>query len=229
MEIKPEYKQKPIRSYVIRSGRMTDGQRLAFDEFWPKYGLSLFAGPLNAAAVFGNHNPLVVEVGFGMGDSLVAMAQAEPEVNFVGIEVHSPGVGRLIASAGQLGLDNLRVYMADAKDVLRDCIVDGSLHRFQLYFPDPWHKTKHHKRRIVEPEFVALVARKLASDGLIHMATDWESYARQMLRVLQANEQLTNRADGYAERPEFRPKTKFEARGVRLGHGVWDLLFGKQP
>lgn len=227
MIIRPEYKKKPIRSFVIRSGRMTEGQRAAFADWWPQYGLSLQDGPLHTQEVFGNNHPLVVEVGFGMGDSLLAMAEAAPDINFIGIEVHPPGVGRLISSAGRLGLPNLRVYMADATDVLSDCIADSSLMRFQLYFPDPWHKTKHHKRRIVQPAFVELIARKLAPEGVLHMATDWESYARHMLLVLQANESLTNNANAFAERPEYRPKTKFEARGERLGHGVWDLLFSK--
>lgn len=227
MDIKPEYKKKPIRSFVIRSGRMTEGQRGAFAQWWPQYGLSLFDGPLDAQAVFGNSNALVVEVGFGMGDSLLAMAAAEPQLNFIGIEVHPPGVGRLISNAGRAGLDNLRVYMADATDVLNDCIADQSLHRFQLYFPDPWHKAKHHKRRIVQPGFVDLVARKLAADGLVHMATDWQHYAEHMLEVLQRCPALVNSNEGYAPRPEFRPKTKFELRGERLGHGVWDLLFVK--
>lgn len=227
MEIKPEFKPKPIRSFVIRAGRMTDGQRSAFDEYWPAYGLSLFDGPLDAQSVFGNNHPVALEIGFGMGDSLLAMALAEPEVNFVGIEVHPPGVGRLINTAGKDGIRNLRVYMADAKDVLEDCVADDSLARFQLYFPDPWHKKKHHKRRIVQPEFVALVARKLRPGGLLHMATDWQNYAEQMLEVLAAQPQLENTAAGYAERPEFRPTTKFETRGERLGHGVWDLLFRK--
>lgn len=227
MEIKPEFKPKSIRSFVIRAGRMTDGQRSAFDEFWPVYGLSLFSGPLDAAAAFGNGNPVALEIGFGMGDSLLAMAQAEPEVNFVGIEVHPPGVGRLIHTAGKAGVRNLKVYMADAKDVLEDCVPDASLARFQLYFPDPWHKKKHHKRRIVQPEFVALAARKLQQGGLLHMATDWQHYAEQMLEVLAAEPALANTAVDYAERPAFRPKTKFEARGERLGHGVWDLLFRK--
>jgi tRNA (guanine-N7-)-methyltransferase len=227
MQIKPEFKPKPIRSFVIRAGRMTDGQRSAFDEYWPAYGLSLFDGPLDAQSVFGNNHPVALEIGFGMGDSLLAMALAEPEVNFVGIEVHPPGVGRLINTAGKDGIRNLRVYMADAKDVLEDCVADDSLARFQLYFPDPWHKKKHHKRRIVQPEFVALVARKLRPGGLLHMATDWQNYAEQMLEVLAAQPQLENTAAGYAERPEFRPTTKFETRGERLGHGVWDLLFRK--
>lgn len=227
MEIKPEFKPKSIRSFVIRAGRMTDGQRSAFDEFWPVYGLSLFGGPLDAAAAFGNGNPVALEIGFGMGDSLLAMAQAEPEVNFIGIEVHPPGVGRLINNAGKEGIRNLKVYMADARDVLEDCIPDASLARFQLYFPDPWHKKKHNKRRIVQPEFVALAARKLQQGGLLHMATDWQHYAEQMLEVLAAEPALANTAVDYAECPAFRPKTKFEARGERLGHGVWDLLFRK--
>lgn len=227
MEIKPEYKKKPIRSFVIRSGRMTEGQRGAFAQWWPQYGLSLFDGPLDAQATFGNGNPLVVEVGFGMGDSLLAMATAEPQLNFIGIEVHPPGVGRLISNAGRAGLNNLRVYMADATDVLNDCIADQSLQRFALYFPDPWHKVKHHKRRIVQPAFVELVARKLAAEGVVHMATDWEHYARQMLEVLEQCPALENCATGFAPRPEYRPKTKFELRGERLGHGVWDLLFAR--
>jgi len=228
MEIKPEFKPKSIRSFVIRAGRMTDGQRGAFDAHWPHYGLSLFDGPLLPQAAFVNNHPLVVEVGFGMGDSLLAMAKAEPSLNFVGIEVHPPGVGRLINSAAKEGVANLKVYMADAKDVLTDCIPDASLARFQLYFPDPWHKKKHHKRRIVQPEFIALIARKLQPGGLLHMATDWQEYAEQMLEVARAEPQLANTVVDFAPRPDFRPVTKFETRGERLGHGVWDLLLSKK-
>lgn len=227
MEIKPEFKPKSIRSFVIRAGRMTDGQRSAFDEHWATYGLSLYGGLLDAVTAFGNDHPVVLEVGFGMGDSLLAMAQAEPELNFIGIEVHPPGVGRLINNAAKDGVQNLRVYMADAKDVLTDCIPDSGLSRFQLYFPDPWHKKKHHKRRIVQPDFVSLITAKLRSGGYLHMATDWQNYAEQMLEVLSAEPALRNTAADYSPRPEFRPKTKFEARGERLGHGVWDLLFEK--
>lgn len=229
MDIRPEYKKKPIRSFVIRSGRMTEGQRGAFSQWWPQFGLSLFDGPIDPQAVFGNSNPLVVEVGFGMGDSLLAMAETSPDLNFIGIEVHPPGVGRLISNAGRLELSNLRVYMADATDVLSDCIADGSLTRFQLYFPDPWHKTKHHKRRIVQPAFVDLVVRKLAPEGVFHAATDWQNYADHMLEVLQGAEGLSNSVEDFAPRPDYRPKTKFEARGERLGHGVWDLVFIKKP
>lgn len=227
MDIKPEYKQKPIRSFVIRSGRMTEGQRAGYDRWWPQFGLSLKDGALDSTATFGNDNPLVVEVGFGMGDSLLAMATADPNTNFIGIEVHPPGVGRLISGAGQAGLTNLRVYMADATDVLNDCIADQSLSRFQLYFPDPWHKNKHHKRRLVQPPFVQLISQKLHTHGVIHMATDWHNYANHMLTVLQAEGSLANTVTAFAPRPEFRPKTKFEQRGERLGHGVWDLLFRK--
>lgn len=227
MEIKPEFKPKSIRSFVIRAGRMTDGQRGAFESHWPTYGLSLFNATLVPQAVFGNNNPLVVEVGFGMGDSLLTMAKAEPDLNFVGIEVHPPGVGRLINGAAQNGLTNLKVYMADAKDVLTDCIPDASLARFQLYFPDPWHKKKHHKRRIVQPDFIALITRKLQPGGLLHMATDWQEYAEHMLEVVRAEPHLANTVVDFAPRPEFRPITKFETRGERLGHGVWDLVLRK--
>ncbi|WP_444883186.1 tRNA (guanosine(46)-N7)-methyltransferase TrmB [Microbulbifer sp. PSTR4-B] len=226
-----EYKKKSIRSYVIRAGRMTEGQRRAFDTYWGKYGLSLFDGPLNPVEAFGREAPLVLEIGFGMGDSLLAMAQAEPDKNFIGIEVHPPGVGRLINNAGKAGIDNLKIYMADAVDVLNDCIGDGILDRFQLYFPDPWHKKKHHKRRIVQPQFVRLICSKLKTGGVMHMATDWQNYAEHMLEVLQAESLLENTSsnDDYVERPEWRPETKFERRGQRLGHGVWDLVYRRLP
>ena len=227
MEIKPEFKKKSIRSFVIRGGRMTQGQRGAFEDFWPDYGLSLHEGLFLPDQVFANSNPLVVEVGFGMGDSLIAMLQQEPDKNFIGIEVHPPGVGRLINNAGKAELKNLRVYMADAVDVLTDCFADDSIDRFQLYFPDPWHKKKHHKRRIVQPEFLALICRKLKPGGLLHMATDWENYADHMLEVLDAEPKLKNTSLDFSPRPAFRPVTKFEKRGENLGHGVWDLLFEK--
>lgn len=226
-EIKPEYKDKPIRSYVIRGGRITEGQKKAFDSAWPSYGLSLFAGPLDQQAVFGRKAPLVVEVGFGMGDSLLAMAQAEPETDFIGIEVHPPGVGRLINNAAKAGVSNLRVYMADAVDVFDDCIADASLARFQLYFPDPWHKKKHNKRRIVQPQFVELVRTKLQPAGVCHMATDWQPYADYMMEIMSLAPGYSNQTSEYcfSPRPAYRPLTKFEKRGERLGHGVWDLLF----
>ncbi|TQV82737.1 tRNA (guanosine(46)-N7)-methyltransferase TrmB [Exilibacterium tricleocarpae] len=225
--MKPEFKKKAIRSYVIRGGRITQGQRQAFERYWPVYGLSLFDGRLNCGRVFGREAPVVLEIGFGMGDSLVAMAQAEPDKHFIGIEVHPPGVGRLLNNAGKAGLDNLRVYMADAMDVLEDCIADASLARFQLYFPDPWHKKKHHKRRLVQPAFVEQIRQKLKPGGCAHFATDWENYAEHILAVMSSAPGYRNLAGAgnYAPRPDYRPVTKFEQRGQRLGHGVWDLLF----
>ena len=225
--IKPEFKPKSIRSFVIRAGRITSGQKSAFETWWPSYGLSLYDGPIDPKVVFGRDAPLVLEIGFGMGDSLLEMARSEPDKDFIGIEVHPPGVGRLINSAGKEGLKNLRVYMADAMDVLEDCIPNGSVDRLQLYFPDPWHKKKHNKRRIVQPAFIQGLHPKLSADGVFHMATDWQPYAEHMLEVmnLAANFRNLSPLGGFAHRPEYRPTTKFEKRGERLGHGVWDLLF----
>ena len=230
VDLRPEYKKKDIRSFVIRKGRMTEGQKKAFDLWWPHYGLSLFDGEINPLEVFGRDAPLVLEVGFGMGDSLLAMAKAEPDKDFIGIEVHSPGVGRLISQAGTSDVKNLRVYMADAVDVLSDCVASESLERFQLFFPDPWHKKKHHKRRIVQNAFVALVRQKLLDGGVLHMATDWEAYADHMMEVMHLSQGYENAASEYhfAEAPSYRPLTKFEARGKRLGHGVWDIIFSKK-
>lgn len=225
--IKPEFKPKSIRSFVIRAGRITSGQKAAFDNWWPTYGLSLYKGAIDPTAIFGREAPVVLEIGFGMGDSLLEMAKNEPEKNFIGIEVHPPGVGKLINEAGKAGVKNLRVYMADAMDVLEDCIPDASIDRLQLYFPDPWHKKKHNKRRIVQPVFVQKLRPKLKIGGVFHMATDWQPYAEHMLDVMNGSENYTNMSivNGYSARPGYRPITKFEKRGERLGHGVWDLLF----
>lgn len=230
MEIRPEYKKKPVRSYVLRTGRMTEGQQQAFAKYWPQYGLSLHRGKLNPGEQFGRQAPLVLEIGFGMGDSLFQMARDEPDKDFIGIEVHTPGVGRLINRAGLAGLTNIKVYLADALDVLEDCINDASLSRLQLYFPDPWHKRKHHKRRIVSAAFVQQAWHKLQVGGVVHLATDWQPYAQQMLEVMEHAEGFRNLAGtaGFAKRPAYRPVTKFESRGERLGHGVWDLLFEKE-
>lgn len=227
--MRPEYKKKSIRSFVIRAGRMTDGQKNAFDQWWPIYGLSLFDGPVNFSDVFGRKAPVVLEVGFGMGDSLLQMAKDDPSRDFVGIEVHPPGVGRLISCAGQDGVSNLRVFMADANDVIADCIMDESLDRFQLFFPDPWHKKKHNKRRIAQAPFLDAIAQKLIVGGHFHMATDWENYAEEAMELFCRTPAYENTAHEYhyAERPEYRPTTKFETRGERLGHGVWDLIFKK--
>ena len=222
-----EQKHRPIRSFVLRTGRMTPGQERAYNENWERWGLEYSDGALDFAARFGRDGPRVLEIGFGMGASLVEMAAAAPEKNFVGIEVHKPGVGRLLHSMSEQGVDNIRVYCHDAVEVLRDCIADASLDTVQIFFPDPWHKKRHHKRRLVQPGFIADLTTKLKPGGILHLATDWENYAEQMLEVLSAAEGLENTsgAGNYAPRPEHRPLTKFEARGERLGHGVWDLLF----
>lgn len=228
--IKPEFKPKSIRSFVIRAGRITAGQKKAFDECWPLVGLSLFSGAINPDEIFARKAPLVLEIGFGMGDSLLQMAKNEPEKNFIGVEVHPPGVGRLINLTIQEKLSNLKVYMADAMDVLEDCIPDQSIDRLQLYFPDPWHKKKHHKRRILQSDFVKKIRPKLKDGGIFHMATDWQPYAEHMMEVMSAAEGFENtQAKGeYSPKPDYRPNTKFEKRGERLGHGVWDLLFTKK-
>jgi tRNA (guanine-N7-)-methyltransferase len=225
--IKPEFKPKSIRSFVIRAGRITAAQKNAFDTWWPSYGLSLYTGAIEPHIIFGRSAPLVLEIGFGMGDSLLEMARNEPEKDFIGIEVHPPGVGKLINNAGKEGLKNLRVYMADAMDVLEDCIPNACIDRLQLYFPDPWHKKKHNKRRILQPAFAQKLRPKLKPGGVFHMATDWQAYAEHMLEVMTDAPNFSNTLSGghYAARPEYRPITKFEQRGERLGHGVWDLLF----
>jgi len=219
-----------VKSYVKREGRLTKGQARALEQYWPTMGLSVEQGMLDFSTVFGNQNPVVLEIGFGMGKSLVAMAQAAPELNFIGIEVHRPGVGACLGDAGEADLSNLRVFEHDAVEVLAQCVADDSLHRVQLYFPDPWHKTRHHKRRIVQPEFVEKLRAKIAIGGEFHMATDWEPYAEHMLEVMQASHFFVNTSttNTYVERPEYRPITKFETRGQRLGHGVWDLIFKRE-
>ncbi len=222
---------RPIRSFVKRSGRMTAGQQKAYERLWPRKGLTVDDGELDYRAVFGRQAPVVLEIGFGMGGSLVAMAAAEPETDFIGIEVHQPGVGKLFHLMQEQGVDNIRAYCDDAVEVLSHCIPDHSLDRIQIYFPDPWHKKKHHKRRLIQPAFVQTLRGKLKPGGELHLATDWEDYAEYMMEVLTAAEGFDNVADPYcfAERPAYRPVTKFEQRGEKRGHGVWDLLFRTVP
>jgi tRNA (guanine-N7-)-methyltransferase len=229
--IMPEHSSKPpeqppIRSFVRRQGRITQAQRDALERLWPIYGLEPEQyGTLPQA--FPHPAPLILEIGFGNGESLAQMALAAPDKNFLGIEVHRPGVGHLLIRIEALGLNNVRICCTDALEVMEQYIEDGSLSGLQLFFPDPWHKKRHNKRRLVNEKFVALAVKKLMPGGIIHMATDWEDYAQQMLAVLQACDQLENMAGdaGYSERPDYRPLTKFERRGHKLGHGVWDLLF----
>lgn len=230
----PELQEKGlrrIRSFVRRQGRLTEGQSRALQEHWNEYGLALEEGhnPINIEAVFGRNAPTILEIGFGNGDSLLAMAEKAPEKNFIGIEVHRPGVGAIINNAQRAGIKNIRVYCEDAVEVLNRAIPDQSLVGVQLFFPDPWHKKRHHKRRIVQPGFVKLIADKLVAGGYFHMATDWENYAEHMMAVMSANHSFINKAgeNAYSPRPDYRPETKFERRGIKLGHGVWDLIFIK--
>jgi len=219
--------RRPIRSYVLRTGRMTPGQQRAFDRNWGRWGLEHADGILDFDARFGRAGRRVLEIGFGMGQSLVAMAAAAPASNFVGIEVHRPGVGKLLHSMVEQEVDNIRVYCHDAVEILRDCIPPASLDCIQIFFPDPWHKKKHNKRRLIQSPFVALLVSRLKPGGTLHLATDWEDYAGQMMDVLSAEAGLANEFGerAFAPRPDHRPLTKFELRGERLGHGVWDLVF----
>ena len=227
MERKPEFRKKSIRSYVVRSGRITESQRRAFETHWPNYGLELVTGKLNTESIFGSAAFVVVEIGFGMGDSLLQMAEASPHQHFIGIEVYPPGVGSIMKRAHATQLKNLRVYLADANDVIEECFGENTIDRLQLFFPDPWHKKKHNKRRIVTPSFVQLVRSRLVLNGVFHMSTDWEAYAEQMLEIMEQSDGYLNcaGAGNFSEKPDYRPLTKFELRGERLGHNVWDLVF----
>jgi tRNA (guanine-N7-)-methyltransferase len=225
-----EPKHRPIRSFVIRGGRMTDSQRKAIEEHWDKFVVDFTGQSLQLSSLFPTIAPLTVEIGFGMGDSLLAMAAANPQQNFLGIEVHKPGVGKLINGIAEQGLSNLKVICDDAKEVIEQGLGNASVDRFLVFFPDPWHKKKHHKRRIIQPQFSKLLSERLKPGGKLHLATDWQAYAEHMLEVLEAEPSLSN-ANGpgqYWLEPD-RPETKFQRRGQRLGHGVWDLLYQKTP
>ncbi len=224
-EQEPHFRR--IRSFVLREGRLTKGQQGALERNFPTLGLSPQKPVSDFADIFGRTAPTVLEIGFGMGQSLVTQASARPDWNFIGIEVHRPGVGACLLSAENAGIGNLRVYNFDAVEVLDKCIADASLDRIQVFFPDPWPKKRHHKRRLIQPEFTRQLAAKLKPGGILHLATDWENYAGQMLDVLQGIDFLENTSptNDFVPRPELRPKTKFEIRGEKLGHGVWDLVF----
>ena len=223
--------RRGIRSFVLRQGRMSPAQQRAIDTLLPRFGIPYRNEPVDFAAQFGRHAPLVLEIGFGMGNTTAQIAVAQPEVDFIGIEVHAPGVGALLRQLDELGATNVRVIQHDAVEVVRDMIAPASLAGIHVFFPDPWPKKRHHKRRLLQPPFVSLLASRLAPCGYLHVATDWEEYAEQILAVLSAEPLLHNTADGWSPRPEHRPLTKFEQRGLRLGHGVRDLIFknGDRP
>ena len=224
---KPGVFLRQIKSYVRREGRLTAGQQRALELMWPQFGIDYAENTIDLNALFKRDNEKILEIGFGNGDSLWQMASANPDKDYIGIEVHRPGVGHLLHLIEESGISNLRVMCHDAVEILKHQIADQSLDRLQLFFPDPWHKKKHHKRRIVQHEFVQLVAQKLKHQGVFHLATDWENYAQHMLQTLNHCDQFKNlsASNDYLPRPDERPVTKFEKRGHRLGHGVWDLVF----
>jgi tRNA (guanine-N7-)-methyltransferase len=219
---------RAIRSFVLRQGRVTIAQQRALDELLPRFGIPYVGKALDLDAAFGRHAPHILEIGFGMGETTATIAAANPQNDYLGIEVHSPGVGSLMKRIGEEQLQNIRVIQHDAVDVLQSMLPPESLDGVHLFFPDPWPKKRHFKRRLVQPPFIALVASRLKPGGYFHAATDWEDYATQMLSVLSGEPSLENTAPDYAERPASRPLTKFEARGLRLGHRVWDLVFRKR-
>ena len=225
----PSLRERSIRSFVLRQGRATPAQRRAFEQHWPRFGLDYSGAPRDFDAAFGRQAPRILEIGFGNGEALRYSAARDPDRDHVGIEVHAPGVGRLLNALADDDARNVRLYHHDAVEVLQHEVADASLDEARIYFPDPWHKKRHQKRRLVSPAFAALLVRKLAPDGRLHLATDWHDYAEQMWDVLDATQGLRNRAGprGHVPRPEWRPQTHFETRGLKLGHGVWDLLYDR--
>lgn len=223
--------RREVRSFVLRQGRFTPAQQRAFDAQWPRFGLDYIGAPRDLDATFGRSAPRVLEIGFGNGEALRFSVQQDPARDHIGIEVHAPGVGRVLNALAADDNDNVRVHHHDAVEVLTHEIADGALDEIRIYFPDPWHKKRHNKRRLVQPAFAALLVRKLSDDGRLHLATDWQDYAEQMWDVLDATDGLQNRAGprGHVPRPPWRPQTHFETRGQKLGHGVWDLLYDRAP
>lgn len=220
---------RPIRSYVLRQGRVSSAQQRAYDSLLPKYGIPYSAARLDLERAFGRSAPKLLEIGFGMGEATARIAKQHPENDYLAIEVHTPGVGSLLKRIGEEGIANLRVVQHDAVEVLQHMIGDAALDGIHVFFADPWPKKRHHKRRLIQPGFAALLARRLKPGGYIHAATDWRDYALHMLAVFSAEPLLVNTAPGFAPRPEYRPLTKFEERGLKLGHEVWDLVFRRIP
>ncbi len=223
-----EIQHRAIRSFVLRAGRMGTGQTKALEELGPRFVLPYATTPLDWPGVFGRQAPRILEIGFGMGSATAEIARNHPENDYLGVEVHTPGVGALLKQIGELDLSNLRILQHDAVEALRHMLPEASLDGIHIFFPDPWHKKRHHKRRLIQTAFAELLASRLKPSGYLHLATDWEDYAHQMLDVLAANPHLRNTAETFSPRPDYRPITKFEQRGLRLGHGVRDLVFTRR-
>jgi tRNA (guanine-N7-)-methyltransferase len=220
--------KRHIRSYVLRQGRVSPAQQRACETLLPRFGIAYTAQTLNLEQAFGRSAPKILEIGFGMGDSTATIALAHPENDYLALEVHTPGVGNLLKLIDSQQISNIRIIQHDAVEVLRDMIAANTLDGVHIFFPDPWHKARHNKRRLIQTPFIAQLATKLKPGGYIHVATDWQDYAEQALAVLTAEPLLENTAEGYAPRPDYRPLTKFEQRGIRLGHGVWDMVFRRK-
>jgi tRNA (guanine-N7-)-methyltransferase len=223
-----DLKHRHIRSFVLRQGRVSPAQQRAVDTLLPKFGIAYTPHLVDLDKAFGRVSTKVLEIGFGMGDSTAAIALARPDIDYLAIEVHTPGVGNLLKLIETQQLANIRIIQHDAVEVLRDMIAAGSLDGVHVFFPDPWHKARHNKRRLIQRAFVDTLVTKMRTGGYIHIATDWQEYAEQILEVLTDTPELENTSDGYSTRPEYRPLTKFEQRGLRLGHGVWDLVFTRK-
>jgi len=219
--------KRPIRSYVLRQGRISHAQQRAYDSLLPRFSIPYQATRFDLSLCFERRAPIVLEIGFGMGESTAQIASSRPDLNFIGVEVHTPGVGSLLKQIDERGLSNVRVIQHDAVEVLQHMIGENALAGAHIFFPDPWPKLRHHKRRLIQPDFVRLIASRLQSGAYLHAATDWEQYAEHILVTLSQETQLQNTADAYAPRPDYRPLTKFEQRGLKLGHGVWDIVFRK--
>jgi tRNA (guanine-N7-)-methyltransferase len=221
--------QQRIRSYVLRQGRVSNAQRRAHDTLLPRFGITFCETPLDLDTVFGRRAPRILEIGCGMGETTVAIAAAHPDTDYIGIEVHTPGVGSLLKQIDEAGLSNVRVIQHDAVAVMDTMIPPASLDGLHIFFPDPWPKKRQQKRRLIQSPFIALAVSRLKPGAYLHAATDWQEYAEQILAVFSAEPTLVNTASGYAEKPAYRPQTKFETRGLKLGHGVWDIVFQRKP
>jgi tRNA (guanine-N7-)-methyltransferase len=219
--------RRPVRSFVLRGGRLTEGQKRALDEFWPRFGIERGESLLDFTALFGSDAPVIMEIGFGNGDATWQMARAHPAENYLGVEVHPPGVGHLLLKMKQHGITNIRIANEDAVEFLRRRIPEESLDGVRIYFPDPWPKKRHHKRRLIQPSLIELLASRMCPGALLHLATDWEPYAEHILEVMRSSDGFVNLSPSgdYCDQPEWRPQTKYERRGERLGHQVRDLLF----
>ena len=228
MTTSTDLSKRHIRSFVLRQGRVSPAQQRACDELLPRFGIQYAAQPLDLALTFGRNAPKILEIGFGMGDSTATIALEHPENDYLAIEVHTPGVGNLLKLIDAQHISNIRIIRHDAVEVLRDMLGERTLDGVHIFFPDPWHKARHNKRRLIQAPFIARLVQKLKPGGYIHVATDWQNYAEQVLAVLNAEPLLENTASDYASRPAYRPLTKFEQRGIRLGHGVWDLVFRRK-